>query len=192
MTTESQIRKMLANPYDLNWSIQGFGMLRAWLDPDGIERLHIWDTDLANPEVSTIHNHPWDFESRIIFGGLKNQRYQIDSPGEMPGSMAYRKAEILTGTGGGLLKPESAPTIIAPYEAEVYSISETYQQYAEEFHESEPDKGTVTIIRRNFRHNRIATVCWPNGSKWVTAEPRAATKAEIDRFISLVKAITNI
>ena len=183
MTTESQIRRIISYPYDYEWSIQGFGMLRTWINPDGIERLHIWDTDLANSEVSTIHNHPWDFESRIVHGRILNHRYNIDRTyGE-----SYRKADIKTGEGGGLLATHSTPTLISEYPFESYYTGDHYAQDADEFHESEPDKGTVTIIRRNFRHNRIATVCWRENCQWVTAEPRPATKEEIDRFIGLIK-----
>lgn len=32
MTTESQINDILAHPFDQMWTLQGFGMLRTYLD----------------------------------------------------------------------------------------------------------------------------------------------------------------
>lgn len=179
--TESRVRAILADPYGHEWSVQGFGMLRTWLDPEGVERLHIWDAEnAANDGVSTLHNHPWDFESRIVSGRLVNQRYEV---GEISGR-PYHAAPILTGAGGGLL---GAPRDVAVTDlpAESYGPGDTYAQEAEEYHESFPGRGAVTVIRRTFRFSRQAVTCWPRGTQWVSAEPRPATRAEIDRFIAL-------
>jgi hypothetical protein len=187
-TTESRVRAILADPYSQEWSIQGFGMLRTWLDPEGVERLHIWDAEgSANEDVSTLHNHPWDFESRIAFGRLLNQRYDVAEMEGCPEGQPYLAAPILTGAGGHLLGPPR-DVAVADFPAEYYRPGDAYAQGAEEYHESFPSAGTVTIIRRTFKYERHATVCWPRGGQWVSAEPRPATRAEVDRFIALAAA----
>lgn len=187
MATETQIRNILADPYAHDWTIQGFGMLRLWLDPEGHERLHIWDQEQANENVSTLHNHPWDFDSTIVFGRLTNQRYEVfEHCSDSFPHTHYQASTIITGQGGYLL---GDPFTLRAREkdAESYSAGDSYHQDAPEFHESYPDRGTVTVITRKFRFDRHATVGWSHGTDWVSAEPRPATRDEIDRFIGAVK-----
>lgn len=179
--TESQIKDILQHPFDRNWTLQGFGMLRTYLDEEQVERLHIWDLDAANPDVSTIHDHAWDFTSRIVSGNMGNIRF---IRGAYDGAELFKSAKIRAGEGGGMLsEPELVP--ICQLKTESYGPEEQYHQLAPELHESLPSAGTVTVIRRNFHANRdIATVCWRDGA-WVTAEPRPATLQEIEHFIGL-------
>lgn len=186
LITQSQIKEILTSPLNYPWTIQGFGMLRLWIDPDGTERLHIWDTETANEDVSTLHTHPWDFDSVIISGKLINQRYNVEYYGNStPPDHHFKASTIKTGEGGYL---SGTPFNIRAIkrQPEYYSTEDNYHQDAEEYHESYPEKGCVTLIRRNFRFNRFATVGWAHGTNWVTAEPRAATPEEIIRFTSLV------
>jgi hypothetical protein len=39
------------------WTVQGFGFIRTKIQNVG--RIHVWDSRLATPLVSTAHNHPW-------------------------------------------------------------------------------------------------------------------------------------
>lgn len=182
--TERTILNILDHPFDYKWTIQGFGMLRTYLDDEQVNRLHLWNTDVANPNVSTIHDHAWDFDSRIVHGSMGNRRYVAGNYAD--GGKVYKWAKIRAGEGGGII---SDPDLMAikekPYE--VYQAGETYHQDAPELHESCPAPGTVTVITRNFHANRdIATVCWREGD-WVTAEPRPATQQEIEHFIRVAK-----
>lgn len=182
--TESAVREALANPFDREWSIQGFGMLRTYLDPDQVHRLHIWDTGQGVKEVSTVHDHPWDFTSRIIAGSLVNQRYLIDSTTGEP----FWAARLRCGVGGGLVEAPQK-TLIETLPAEHYGTEDVYSQTAPEFHESFPTSGTVTVISREFKADRdLATVCWQDGD-WVSAEPRPATEDEIRHFVRLARAM---
>lgn len=185
MTTEADVKEILAHPFDYKWTLQGFGMLRAYLDPDEIERIHIWDTNSAVPDVSLIHNHPWDFESRVFFGKMMNSRYSISKDTEG----GYVAADIRTGEGGGLVG-DPYPVRISVLSVEMIKAEQRYRQTASEFHESYPTPGTVTVIKRNFTRPRdYATVCW-NTPEWVSAEPRPATREEVEHFIHLAKAHT--
>lgn len=193
MVTESRVREILADPYSVKWSVQGFGMLRTYLDDDEVERLHIWDPGQQyNAGVSTVHTHAWDFTSTIFFGAMRNVRFDevADLP---PGTYKpfslpswWSKSIIRAGEGGGLVGDPTAVRL-AMKQPEYYEPGSGYKQFAPEIHESLPEPGTVTVIQRDFFDNRdIAAVYWREGD-WVTAEPRPATKDEVDRFIGLAR-----
>lgn len=184
--TERAVKRVLADPFAYKWTVQGFGMLRTYLDHEEVHRLHIWDVDTAVPEVSVIHDHPWDFTSRIFAGLVKNQRYLLDREyGD-----TVRTGRIKTGEGGGLVADgtiRDAQLYALPREQ--YGPGDWYRMDRPELHESIPTRGAVTIISRQFhtaRDDQFATVCWAAGTEWVTAEPRPATKEEIMHFIGLV------
>lgn len=189
MTTERQVNEILARPFDREWSIQGFGMLRTYLDDDHIERLHIWDASVAVEDVSTIHDHPWDFESRIVRGTLNNRRYTIIGGGPLNSVIvdgAVHAAKIRCGVGGGIIE-DYGRVHIGLTASEDYEAGDRYSMLAPELHESYPERGAVTLIKRSFKDDRdTAMVCWKDG-EWVSAEPRPATHEEITHFISIVQ-----
>lgn len=181
MTLLNDVMEILHNPLDHQWTLQGFGMLRLYLDDEEVRRLHIWDPDMANADVSTIHNHPWDFTSEIMIGALANQRYLITN-----GPPTHMLGEIRTGEGGGRLDDDPAFVTLESQRMEIYRPGDSYSQTADEIHESFPGSGTTTVITRKFTKPRDhARVCWPVGTPWVTAEPRPATEAEIRHFVRL-------
>lgn len=183
MATESQVRAILARPLDHEWTLQGFGMLRCYLDNEGVERLNIWDPGSAVDEVSTVHDHPWDFDSQIFFGEMGNQRYVV-SDHTHARTAEFNMQRLIAGIGGGLI---GAPwrTNLALESFELHKSGDRYHQDAPELHESAPAAGTVTVITRRFHADRdTATVAWQRGG-WVSAEPRAATQDEVMHFISL-------
>ena len=57
------VKQVMENPFNYEWELQGFGMLRTYIDKD--TRLQIWLKDFIVPGVTDIHTHPWDFESFI-------------------------------------------------------------------------------------------------------------------------------
>lgn len=187
MITETKIDDILAHPFDHEWSIQGFGMLRTYLDDEHVGRLHIWDASSATVDVSTIHDHPWDFTSRIVRGYLSNRRYRLMPEGCGPVGGGYvRAAKIRCGEGGGIVE-DLGRARIGLQTVETFGPEETYSMLAPELHESYPVPGTVSIIERTFHAEKdIATVCWLEG-EWVSAEPRPATREEIARFINLTR-----
>lgn len=186
MRSASEILGILKDPFAGGrvWTLQGFGMLRTYLDPDEVERLHIWDTGKANAEVSTVHNHAWDFESLIYSGRLANQRYLRDAAG-----LPWHYALIKPGECGGITHAHVDPLYLSESPREYYAPGMRYRQDVVELHESLPTPGTVTVIKRTFHHDRsldTATVAWKTGS-WVTAEPRPATDGEVMDFVLLAR-----
>lgn len=160
------------------WSYQGFGMYRLYLGHR--DRLHIWMPDDARDNVSTIHNHPWDFESKILVGSLVNRvftRMNHETP------LSHMMQRIVCGPGGGAI-PNSEQYISLRVRSErIYTTGDTYTMEADDLHETVvTTSGTVTMIHRHFKENtEHATVCYPIGTKWVSAEPRDATVEEVVR-----------
>lgn len=180
------VRSILERPHAYEWTVQGFGMMRAYPDRDKRWRLNIWDSRLAVPNVSTIHDHPWHFQSWVLSGAFTNIRYQclereIDSRLDLP----YMRWRIQTGEGGG---PREAASACFLRKSAVESLKRgmTYSQRADEVHESRYVDGCVTINdRRRLPDGEHAYVFWPAGGHWVDAEPRAATFTEIRRTLGL-------
>jgi hypothetical protein len=174
---KSLVKKILEHPLRYDWTLQGLGMLRLYLDDE--RRMHVWDDRYSVDDVSQMHTHPWNFESFIVAGEVTNQLYHEVSNTVMPeGSLQYNKQKIFCGTGGGLIgEPEK--TWLAARRPNTYGEGCTYYELADEIHISNPKRGTVTIVTREFlADNDHAYVFWKNGD-WVSAEPRPATKGEI-------------
>ena len=178
-------RAILENPKDHDWTIQGLGMLRTYLDPEHIYRLHVWSTAHMNPGVSTLHTHPWDFESLVVAGEVMNVRYieltraQIEEAHTTPNVATWQRQTIRCGEGGGLVGgPEDV--FLQRQAGEKYIAGDSYDQKAAEVHESSPKHGSVTIIKRTFGSDtEHAYVYFPVGDEWVTAEPRPAEPDEV-------------
>lgn len=178
MITASAIKEILLHPEEgREWTIQGLGMLRLYLDDEHVYRLHLWDPRLAFEQVSTIHDHPWDFESVIISGQMVNVRYLEGS------GLTYEGSELFCGAGGGLLPDTRRVVELQSHPDPVYLTGMRYKQEAPELHDSLPMEGAVTVIKRTFGPNRdIAHVYWPYNTQWGSAEPRAATREEVIHF----------
>lgn len=157
------------------WSVQGFGMLRTYLDPEKVWRLNIWHSALAVPLCSIIHDHPWDFKSWIMAGVFENVRYH-DVIRLHP---THEWQVIQTGEGGGP-DGQGGKCALRELPCEFYTSGDEYEQGAREIHASFYRDGTVTLNKRTrLPDGEHARVFWPIGSQWIDAMPRPATPFEI-------------
>lgn len=171
------VKHFLENALDFEWSIQGLGMLRLYLDKEW--RLHVWADEARTPDVSTIHDHPWGFRSLIISGAIRNVTYIETGVGE-----SYMKQQIVCGPGGGVAALP-ALTALKPQFERLYKSGWSYAQTSEEIHESQPEDGSVSLIQRMFKADtEHAHVFYRHaeGVTWVSAEPRVATPDEVARI----------
>jgi len=160
------------------WSIQGFGMLRMHLQDDW--RLSVWHPDYAVVGVSDIHDHPWNFTSYVLNGTMKSHIYQVPFAGKQEQrAERYHGKEIKPGTGLEVVR-QLPDTMLAAMHTHVCSKGQSYRQVYHELHRSEFTKGCVTLIKRD-RSGRpdLARTFWPQGTTWVSAEPREATTDEV-------------
>jgi hypothetical protein len=186
-TTKLLVKKILENPSGYLWSLQGLGMLRLYLSTE--VRLHVWDSRFRIADVSTVHNHPWGFESYIVAGRVKQYRFK-------PVAETHHHVEsflcsvLKCGAGNCERTPPESAFLFRQLE-ESYGEGHLYHQHADEIHDSAPDDGTVTLVTRHFTKEDVdhARVFWPSGTEWVSAEPRPATPAEVYEITSFALAM---
>lgn len=176
------LRAILEQPTAFDWSLQGFGMFRLYLSREA--RLHLWDPRFAVENVSTLHTHPWDFTSTVIAGRIEDHVYRIE-----PGDPTHVEQRIVCGSGGCAVGEPGAVRLVPAFVRSVRA-GESYTLRSDEIHESRPEPGTVTIIRRTFKADtEHANVYHPIGTPWVSAEPRKAAAAEVISMAEIARAV---
>jgi hypothetical protein len=157
------------------WEVQGLGMLRLRITKE--VRLHVWHNGLVySNSPSVIHNHPWDFESTIVVGSLRNVRYN-EVKGLEPN---HHVGMIVCGPGGGIVPRTIEPAHLEISQVDEYKAGDRYVQHSNEFHNTVFQNGTVTIIERHFKEDtEHARVGFKLDGTWESAEPRKATEEEI-------------
>lgn len=175
----ASIKCILENPMGFDWSLQGLGLLRLYFSKE--YRLHIWDKRFAYPGASPIHDHiQWDFESTIISGSLTNVRYTVH-----PEGVDYFYQVIKAGYGAKILDGPHPIKLQVGF-PELQLTGCTYHQTNREIHETRPQDGTVTLLRRTHREDgESARVFWRAGEVWGSAEPRKATYEEVRAITGL-------
>lgn len=176
--TKILVQNILAHPREFLWSVQGLGMMRVYLSDD--VRLHIWDDSLKVPGVTALHTHPWHLHSTIIAGIYRQRRYVVTDAERSANVEGFNVVTIKCGEEASMKsKPTKVYLIEQPQET--YREGETYMQTSNEIHQSFPENGTVTIVKRSFLKDRDhAQVFWRGTTGWVDAAPRPATLSEIE------------
>jgi hypothetical protein len=180
------VAKILAEPHAHKWTIQGFGMLRTYLK--GNTRLTLWNRIGKVPQVSMVHTHPWHFDSYVVAGRVVNTRY-VEHTDEVRG-MPFMRQVIKAGEGGGL-EDEPREVTLGVDCIDYVVAGETYRQTKDEIHRSDPVDGTITLCKRTVPDGNSpdhAYVYWPADYNWVSAEPRVATREEIDIYVACAEA----
>lgn len=166
-------RAILERAQAFPWTLQGMGMLRLHLSDD--TRLHVWDSRYRVKGVSMIHDHmQWGLESTIVAGRLRNHQYTMGIAGEP------MKFAVLKPGAGCHFKSEVTPCNLYAHAPMQYDEGATYRQLPLEIHETDALDGTVTLMKKFPTLDESARVFWPADGDWVSAEPRAATAAEIE------------
>ncbi len=130
--------------------VHGNGFIQ--LDLDDRNRLHVWgDPRIPKQEVSTpIHDHVFDFRSRIIIGRLINMVYEY-SPNPFGDYRVYKSA-VREGK-DTILEPTSSVGYLEIEYAEMVSANSVSRDYAlseGKIHESfAPDGVAATVITKS-------------------------------------------
>jgi hypothetical protein len=165
------VRNILEHAPDYPWRYQDIGLLALRLDEHREYALHIWAPDrcIGTPPV---HDHPFDFVSRIIVGQLTNARYAED-----PSGAKYLRQRYSPSNEGS----RTTDYVQLSSEVETFEEGDEYAQVAEELHDSHQLPGTVTIIHRAaFREVGELTVCrLDEKAAWVSGASRTPTTAEV-------------
>ena len=169
------------NPRARNWTVQGFGMLRCYLDNDLSDRLHVWTNALRVQGVSDIHTHPWDFGSMVLAGRLINKRYEEVSPHTEYSSAYFRR----------LIKPGEATQLepdqrvwLRPIRDDHVHTNRYYNQKYTEIHRTLFDEGTVSVVSRD-RGDLPDTAFTYFRRTWGSAKPRKALPEEVEAAVAV-------
>jgi len=165
------VRNILENALEYPWRYQDIGLLALRLDVHREYGLHVWAPDrcIGTPPI---HDHPFDFVSRIIAGELTNARYVEDRSGAKylrerysPSNEEFRATDYVQ----------------LSSEVETFREGDEYAQVADELHDSHQLPGTVTIVHRAaFREVAELTVCrLDEKAAWVSGASRTPTSAEV-------------
>ncbi len=163
------VRNILEHAHDYPWRYTGIGLLGLRLDDHREFRLHVWAPDRSTGGA-VIHDHPYDFTSRIIVGELTNARYEED-----PSGVKYLRERYSPGNE----ELRTSDVVQLASRVETYREGEEYSQLAPELHDSRQLPGTVSVIRCTFRDVGELTVCRPEDAPWVSGSARAATPDEV-------------
>lgn len=184
---QALLRGILEQAECLSWTVQGFGMVRTYLDDAHRWRLNIWDDRLQTPGVSLIHDHPWSFTSHVLAGRIVNMRYGVDDSGAHALTHEYKR--IVTGPDGGDASPVLGCRLV-PRKPEVYPAGTSYRQQLTEVHETRAVRGTVTLNDRTPpTREYTARVFWPTGYLWMAARPRPARWSEVEGAVRMALAL---
>ena len=165
------VRNILEHALDYPWRYQDIGLLVLRLDEHREHALHVWAPDrcIGTPPI---HDHPYDFVSRIIVGELTNARYLED-----PSGLKYSRERYAPSN------EESRTTdyVQLSCDVETFKEGDEYAQMADELHDSHQLPGTVTIIQRApFREGSELTVCrLDEKAAWVSGASRPPTAPEV-------------
>lgn len=177
---QALVKGVLTFPLAYRWTVQGFGFLRTYFPPGSKRfRLNVWHNDLTIPGVSIIHDHPWSFDSWVIKGAFRNERFDVHWDGDK-----YAWMKIKCGVEGGSVGNNPGQIRLRPRDIEHYVPGDKYHQDAEEIHRSAFDDGTVTLNDRTG-DTEMPRVFWPAGESWVDAMPREATDYEVSKYTAI-------
>lgn len=173
------VKLILEQATSFAWELKGLGLMRTYLSDD--LKLHVWDKQSQIDNVSMTHEHPWSFESLIVAGCLKQYRLQRYSHWVL-GSEPFESSIVQCGPGGRLLTDVDLCHLHRG-QLETYHEGQGYKQDSREIHQSLPEDGTVTLVRRiSYQPARAARVYWPANEEWVSSEPIMATPEKIRRI----------
>ena len=92
---------------DFPWRMQDIGLMGLRLDDQREYRLHVWDPSY-NVGEPPVHDHPYDFKSKIIVGEMTNTRYVEDPAGDEYVRFRYSPAPRTSG-GRDTVRLSAAP-----------------------------------------------------------------------------------
>ena len=194
MNIEAEVWDILQHPWDREWTVQGFGMMRTYLDKEHLRRLQIWDDTLRIKDVSDIHTHPWHFHSYVVVGAIGNATYEMDATGGVYGSRCWPFYMQRLITPGENVKAHGVDLLVRLSQRAnvVYHPGEWYAMHASQIHRSWFDSLTITVVERDRRQRLpwlgmpdLAYSYYAGDLDWVSAEPRPATPKEVAEVVAL-------
>ncbi|NWD49070.1 hypothetical protein [Pseudomonas gingeri] len=138
-------------------TLHGLGFVQVQLE--GGQRLHVWHPDLPRRtcfEHSAIHDHRFDFVSRILIGKQRNIEYH-DVWAEDGNYVMYLHEGARTPNGGRPWVPDGRTNMILSYDV-IILPGQVYSQIAYKYHRTEPqgDGKVATIMQKTWEGQKGA------------------------------------
>lgn len=160
---------MLRHAEDFPWRMHDIGLMGLRLDDQREYRLHVWDPSYSAGDPP-IHDHPYEFTSKIIVGELTNTRYEEDPSGDEYARFRYSPSAE---------DQRRSDTVRLSATATTFTEGGQYRQLAHELHASQQQSGTVTVIRCSWVEATELTVCLRDDGSWRSGQGRDATREEV-------------
>lgn len=172
--------------YDcFEWVHQGVGFLRAYLDVEKEDRLHLWHPGIQIEGISYIHTHNWNFTSVIVAGGLINVHYGI----KMNPGGEYVMEAIDTTTGKVIGHPERCNLEVI--HKIIAKRGDLYFEDAEVIHTIQLVSKCISVIKRDFVEPKHTYSFRHIHEPWANVQARPATEAELSYYIPQFKEMLN-
>jgi len=138
-------------------TLHGLGFVQIQLAAN--QRMHVWHPELPRRSCfdhSAIHDHRFDFTSRILVGTQRNIEY-ADIWADDGDYVMYLHEGARTENGGRPWVPDGRTNMIIMYDNAV-AAGHTYHQKAYCFHRTEPlgDGKVATIMQKTFEGQKGA------------------------------------
>jgi len=138
-------------------TLHGLGFVQVQLQGD--QRLHVWHPELPRRscfEHSAIHDHRFDFQSRVLVGQQRNIEFRCD-PSPAGAYMLYLHEGARTACGGRPWTPDGRAHMVEVSD-ETIIAGLTYKQHAYHFHRTVPagDGKVATIMQKLMEYSRGA------------------------------------
>ena len=141
------------DPMTANISLHGLGFIQVQLQGD--QRLHVWHPELPRRkcfEHSAIHNHHFNFTSRVLIGQQVNIKFDAVEvkDGQCGATHLLYLHEGARSANGGRPWTPNAPVVMVERDREVIDAGREYDMWAYAFHRSEPggDGRVATIMTK--------------------------------------------
>lgn len=179
------VRAILAHPGGFDWKINGLGFIRCDLDGDDY-CLNVWDRRLCTIDRAVIHTHPWDLESLVLSGAVRNRQFHVGDNSlhihTNPHLATHYGVHIHTrpwDLDDAIADQKPALYELGKRETAVWSTDEGYRLARGEAHATDYLAGTVTLVRRTNRDpSRRVGIWWPKDDGDVWNDPSTQTLDE--------------
>lgn len=161
-------------------------------------RLHIWWPEGGDPlgrtspvADSDVHDHPWNFTSKILLGSLVHRTFERASEGE---DVERYERYVVNIPGNSAIYSLSAGTaFLGEVSRMVYSTGDTYSLHCERLHHLSAAPGGVAatlvkqgpLLRRHsevFRTTPTASLVQVRATKFTPSELRTIVECLLDRM----------
>src|SRR5271157_3325048 len=140
----------------------GLGFIQLKLSDDS--RIHFWSPDIARPERDEIHDHRYNFVSRVLYGTLTFDLYE-PTPIQRDGVWTHELFQTDCAPGHeGNKEPKIYPVTITKRGTFDLVEGSEYWFSSEQFHTTENTQFAVTYLERETKTKQFANVIKPRGA----------------------------